>query len=233
MSQARALYQVQELELAIIEHAKKIKEINARLQDDEEIKALEAQFDAAQSSLKSTVKRVNDMELQIEAVATKRQATETRLYSGGVSNPKELQDMQMEVDALTRRRSELEDQLLLLMMEREEASQTFSHSETALKAMRGRREAEHQSLRQEKTALAEEAEQLMAERKHLIKQIPADVIKTYHRLRTAKANRPVSVLKDKACGVCGIEQSNSIIASIARGGDWVQCRNCGRILIRL
>jgi len=233
MSQARALYQVQELELAIIEHAKKIQAIQARLQDDEEIKAVEARFDAAQSSLKAIVKRVEDMELRIEAVAAKRQATETRLYSGSVSNPKELQDMQMEVDALTRRRAELDDQLLLLMMEREEAQQTFSQSEAAQEAVRGKQKAEHQRLRQEKAALTEAAEQLMAERKHALKQIPSDAIKTYNSLRTAKAKRPVSVLKGKACGVCGIEQSNAIIASVHRGGDWVACRNCGRILIRL
>lgn len=233
MSQARALYQVQELELAIIEHAKEIKDINARLQDDEEIKGLEARFDAARSSLEAIVKRVNAMELQIEAVAAKRQAAETRLYSGSVKNPKELQDMQMEADGLARRRAELEERLLLLMVEREEAGQILGDGETALKAARGKHKAEHQSLRQKKTALTEAAEGLMAERRQALKSIPADVIKTYNSLRTAKANRPVSVLKGKVCGVCGIKQSNLIIASINRGDDWVQCRNCGRILIRL
>ena len=233
MSPARGLYQVQQLELAIIEHTKEIKAINARLQNNQEIKALQAQFNAAQSSLELIVKRVKEVELQIEAVVTKRQATETRLYSGSVKNPKELQDMQMEMDALTRRRAELDDQLLLLMMEQEEAHQTSHHSETALKEARDKQETEHQSLRKEKTRLTEKVQQLMAERKNALKQIPSDALKTYSSLRTVKANRPVSVLKDKTCGVCGIKQNSAIIASINRDGSLVKCHNCGRILIKL
>lgn len=233
MSQARALYQVQELELGIIERTKKIKAIHARLQDDETVKALQARFDAARSSLKLIVKRIHEMETQIEAVVTKQQATESRLYSGHVKNPKELQDMQMEVDALTRRRAELDDQLLLLMMERDEAHQTFVHSEGALNKAQAEQEAEHQNLLEEKISLTREIEELMAERKNTLRQIQPDVLKTYNSLRTAKANRPVSVLKDRTCKVCGITQNNSIVADINRDGGLVKCQNCGRILIKL
>ena len=123
MSQARGLYQLQELELAIIKHAKRMKAINAQLQDNEEVKTLQAQFDDAQAALELAVKRVREMELQIEAVASKRQTAETRLYSGDVRNPKELQDMEMEINVLARRRAELDDQLLWLMMQQEEARQ--------------------------------------------------------------------------------------------------------------
>ena len=233
MSQARALYQVQELELGIIERTKKIKAIHARLQDDAAIKALQARFDAAQSSLKLLVKRIHEMETQIEAVVTKQQATESRLYSGHVKNPKELQDMQMEVDALTRRQAELDDQLLLLMMERDEAHQAFIHSEGSLNEAQAEREAEHQNLLEEKTLLTSEIGELMGQRKNALRQVQPDVLKTYNSLRTAKANRPISVLKGKTCNACGITQNNSIVADINRDGGLVKCQNCGRILIKL
>ena len=233
MSQARGLYQLQELELAIIKHAKRMKAINAQLQDNEEVKTLQAQFDDAQAALELAVKRVREMELQIEAVASKRQTAETRLYSGDVRNPKELQDMEMEINVLARRRAELDDQLLWLMMQREEAHQACGQREAALKEARGKQETAHQSLRKEKTQLTGKTEQLMDKRRLALKQISPDVLKTYSSLRTAKANRPVSVLKDKACGLCGIEQNSAIIASVSRGDHLTQCHHCGRILIRL
>lgn len=233
MSQGRALHQVQEIELAIIEHARKIKDINARLADDEEIRRLQARFEAAQSALADIAKRVRGMESQIETVVTKRQAAETRLYSGKVKNPKELQDMQREVESLTRRRAELDDELLLLMMAREEADQAFQQSEADLKDRRGKREAEERGLRKDKADLTEKAEGLMAKRKQSLKGIQAAALKTYSGLRRAKSNRPVAVLKDKACGACGIEQNGAIIAAIHRDEHLVKCRHCGRILIRL
>lgn len=233
MSQGRALHQVQEIELAIIKHTREIKVINARLADDEEIRRFQAQFEAAQSALADAAKRIRGMESQIETVVTKRQAAETRLYSGKVKNPKELQDMQREVEALTRRRAELDDELLLLMMEREEADQAFQQSEAELKDMRGKREAEEQGQHKKKADLTKKAEGLMAERKRALKGIQAAALKTYSSLRTAKANRPVAVLKAKACGACGIEQNGAVIAAIHRDEHLVKCRHCGRILIGL
>lgn len=233
MSQARGLYQVQELELAIIEQAKRMKAINTQLQDNEEVQSLQAQFAAAQTALELVAKRVREMEQQIEAVAAKRQTAEARLYSGDVRNPKELQDMEMEINVLARRRADLDDQLLLLMMEREEAHQTSSQREAALKNARRQQETAHQSLRKEKTLLTGKTEQLMSERRNALKQISPDILKTYSSLRTAKANRPVSVLKGKACGLCGIEQNRAVIAAVSRGDQLTQCHHCGRILIKL
>ena len=233
MSQARGLYRLQETELEIIAHTKRIKAINAQLADDADLKRVQAQFDAAQSSLQAIARRIRQMEGQIEAVVSKRQATETRLYSGNVKNPKELQDMQMEVEALTRRRAELDDRLLMLMMEREEAQQALDEGERELKGVQSEKQAEQQDLLKEKSGLTGKAEQLMTERRSVLKQIQPDILKTYSSLRTAKANRPVSLLKDKACGACGIQQNNAIIASIHRADQLVKCHSCGRILIRL
>jgi predicted nucleic acid-binding Zn-ribbon protein len=52
-------------------------------------------------------------------------------------------------------------------------------------------------------------------------------------MRTAKSNRPVAVLREKACTICGIEQNSIVITAINRGEGMVNCQNCGRILIRL
>ena len=74
---------------------------------------------------------------------------------------------------------------------------------------------------------------MLARRKTSVAAIPEESIKTYNRMRTAKSNRPVAVLREKACTVCGIEQNSIVITAINRGEGMVNCQNCGRILIRL
>lgn len=232
MSQARALYRVQGFELAVIERTKRIKEINVLLEDNEIVQEAQKDFDRTQTKLNDALKLFKDMELQIDGVVNKQKATESRLYSGNVKNPKELQDMQNEVDSLKRRHSELDDQLLELMVVRDEAQSEFDEAETNLAEITADWEAEHQDLLDEKQTLTAEAEKLMMDRKEAVKGVQPDAMKIYNSLRNSKANRPVAQVEDKACTACGIEQNNAIITQLNQDNKLVYCQNCGRILVR-
>jgi predicted nucleic acid-binding Zn-ribbon protein len=232
MSQARALLRVQEFELAINERTKRIKEINALLADDQVIQDAQNTFDQAQSELQSALKAFKDMELQIESVVNKQKATESRLYGGNVKNPKELQDMQNEVAALSRRHSELDDQLLELMVARDDAQDASNQADDMLKSVTSAWETEHQDLLDEKQTLLSEAEKILQDRKQAVKNVQPDAMKIYNSLRSPKANRPVAELVGKSCSICGIEQNNAIITSINQDNALVYCQSCGRILVR-
>lgn len=232
MSQARALYHVQELELEIIDHRKRIKEIDIRLEDNEVVKNAEAEHQSAQETFDDIRLRVKDMEQQIEAVANKRKATETRLYSGNVKNPKELQDMQKEIESLTKRHAELDENLLLLIMERDEAKDMLELNEQELEKVKATWEAEHSDLLSEKSELEKKSEKLMADRKVSLKAVRDDAMKQYNSLRTSKSNRPVAVMENRTCSVCGIEQNSAIASAVNKDDSLVYCQNCGRILVR-
>ena len=111
MSQARALHRVQVIELEVIKLTRRIKAINVELEDQTELEQVREDFLGAEERLTECRKLANEVELQIQAVTDKRQATEERLYDGSVTNTKELQDMQMEVESLTRRFTQLDEQL--------------------------------------------------------------------------------------------------------------------------
>jgi len=232
MSQARALHRVQEIELSVIERTKRIKEINALLEDNEIVQEAQQEFDRAEEKLDTAAKAVKDMELQIEAVANKQKATETRLYSGNVTNPKELQDMQNEIASLTRRRGDLDDKLLELMVARDEAQAEFDQAEADLKSITEDWEAEHQDLLEEKETLTSESEKLMVDRKKALQAVEPSAMKIYNSLRKTKANRPVATVEGNTCTACGIEQNNAIISELNRDDKLVYCHNCGRILVR-
>ncbi|MYE26353.1 MAG: hypothetical protein F4X87_03865 [Chloroflexi bacterium] len=233
MSDVVALYRLQQLELDIIERAKRIKVINAELDDDEALRESAAEDEAAQELYQAAEARVRDMELEIASSVEKRQNAETRLYSGEVTNPKELQDMQMEVESLTRRKSVLDDELQKLSSERDELRDKAETTAARSQEARELHDQESKELLQEKATLTKSVNQMLARRKTSVAAIPEESFKTYNRMRTAKSNRPVSVLREKACTICGIEQNSIVITAINRGEDMVNCQNCGRILIRL
>lgn len=233
MSQARALYRIQEIELAVIERRKRIKEIDVQLDDNEVITQAQAELDQAQAKLDAILKQVKDLETQIETVVTKQKATETRLYSGNVKNPKELQDMQKEIESLTRRRSDLDDKLLEIMVERDEASEYAELNREELQQITDAWEAQHADLLAEKEQLTTESEKLMVDRKAALNDVQPEAMKEYNSLRGSKANRPMAGLENKSCTVCGIEQNGAIISAVNKDDSLVKCQNCGRILVRL
>ena len=233
MTVARALYDIQTIELDIIERTKRVKAVNAQLKDDELLRQAKEGFAVAEAALDENSKLARDVEIQIEAVVEKREATETRLYSGSVANPKELQDMQMEVESLARRRAQLDDQLLQLMIARDQASQDREESSQLLKEIEAEHDEKQQDLMNEKTALTGEIERLMTKRKSALAKAPDAALKTFNSMRRAKGNRPVAALREKTCTVCGIEQDNTVLAAVDRSNDLVNCSNCGRILLKI
>lgn len=233
MKVARTLYDIQTIELDIIERSKRMKSVNAQLKDDELLRQAKEGFAVAEAALDKNSKLMRNLENQIEASEEKRKATESRLYSGSVGNPKELQDMQMEVESLARRRAQLDDELLQLMMERDQASQDMAECRQRLDEAQGEHDKLQRDLRKEKAALSRELESLMTKRKSALAKAPAAALQAYQNMRRAKGNRPVAVLREKTCTICGIKQDSTVLAAISRGKDLVNCSNCGRILLKI
>jgi len=232
MSQAHALYRVQEIELAVIDRRLRIKEIDQQLEDNAVVQEAKSQLDDAQATLDTVLKKVKDVEQQIKTVADKQKSTESRLYSGAVKNPKELQDMQKEIASLIRRRETLDNDLLEIMIERDEATDMQQLADEEFIQVTQASQAENTDLLEEKKQLATESEALMIKRKEALKAVEADAMKEYNSLRSAKGNRPVALLEGKACSACGIDQNNGIIAAVKKDDRLIHCGNCGRILSR-
>lgn len=232
MSQARALYRVQEIELAVIDRRLRIKEIDQQLEDNAVVQEAKSQLDEAQATLDTVLKKVKDVELQISTVAEKQKSTETRLYSGAVKNPKELQDMEKEIASLIRRRETLDNDLLEIMLERDDATAMQQLADEEFTQVTETWEAEHIDLLEEKERLATESEALMIQRKEALKAVEPEALKEYNSLRSAKANRPVALLEGNACSACGIDQNNGIITAVKKDDKLIHCGNCGRILSR-
>lgn len=231
MSLAKELYQLQEIDLKILRNQKRLKEIAHAMADNEVVQSAQHAVESAENTLKPLRAKNKDLELEIQSNTTKSKATEQRLYSGNVKNPKELQEMQQEIASLKNRNEELEEQLLEVMMSIEDAESNLTEKQATLQNITQEWESQHTDLIQEKEQLETENTTLSAERDTFAETIAPDGLKTYDTLRTKKANKPVSRMDGRSCTICGIEQNTATQQEVRRGHMLIYCSNCGRILV--
>lgn len=230
MSQAQALYKLQTIDVHILRNQKRLAEIAQALEDNQVVVAAQTQLEKSQNTLKPLQQKVRDVEHEIESTTNKARATEDRLYSGTVKNPKELQDMQNEIASLKKWQSELEDRQLAAMVAVEEAESVVDDAQTQLDSVVSLWEAEHSELLTEKKQLEAEIAEQQSKREGALKDVSADSLKLYNRLRKSKGNQPVALLKGQNCGICGIGITTTIEQQVRRAEELVYCPNCERIL---
>jgi hypothetical protein len=229
--QGDMLYQLQQIDLSFLQQQKRLQEIRHLLEKNVAVQTAQAALNAAQADLKPRQAQVRDLELQSQAAKEKRDATEGRLYSGEVKNPRELQDMQNEIESLKRRLVDLDEKLLETMADVEEKQATFATAQQTYDTVSRQVEDEHRDLVQERVMIEARLVRLQSDRATLVDSIAPENLRLYDTLKPQKANRPISLFTEDTCSVCGIEQTALVSKEIRRREALVKCRNCGRILV--
>jgi uncharacterized protein len=230
MNQAEALYHLQQIDLQILRTRKRLDEITALLGDNQVVLAAQNTRAAAEKKLSPIRTQLRNLELEAQSTIQKAGATEERLYSGSVKNPKEMQEMQVEIDSLKRRHQELEDRTLEMMVSLEEAETTFQDAQTALDQVEAEWRAQNKALVDEQERLQTQIQDAQAKRKTALTNVKPESLKTYDTMKGKKANQPVALLQGRSCAACGIEQTLAIETEVRRGQSLATCLNCGRIL---
>ncbi len=234
MNQAQALYTLQRIDLELAQKQARLAEIEQALGRNEEVITAERQLHEAEAALSPWRVKGVDLELEIKTVTSKIAATEDRLYSGAVSNPKELQDMQEEIASLKRRRQKLEDDLLEAMIAIEAGQSACNEATQQLAAVQARWEADQGDLGVEKRTLQEALGSLKEQRISALQQVAPESLDIYTRLVKPKRGQVVAALIEGGmCGVCGESQTTTAVQQVRQGRALVYCANCGRILILL
>jgi predicted nucleic acid-binding Zn-ribbon protein len=233
MIQGELLYELQQLDLELENGQRRIAEIKEELGETKALQQARSEVTAAEKESRQWFTRVRDLELEIEALNTKSSATEKRLYSGRVTNPKELTDMQEEIASLKRRRSDLEDELLEAMVYGEEAGERLNHRRTTLNEMESEWQARQDALIEELSQLEERMTTVQDEREQLRPAIPAENLTQYDKIRSRFGSPAVATLRNGVCGFCAVAPSSTKLKSIRSGRELLLCGNCGRILLDL
>lgn len=230
MNLTALLLRLQTIEIELDDNTKRAQEIDAALATDPHLDSARAANDAAQKRLATLRAQLHDRELATQALETKLKEIEARLYGGRVTNLKELDSLEKDLQMHKRQRSALDDDVLGLM---EQVEQAQRHAEQAAHA-RAQAEAARASaleqLTRERDALAARFAELTATREQTRVALNADALKRYAQLRQTKASRAVAPLKRDACSACGVTVPSALLQRVREGNELVLCSGCGRIL---
>src|SRR5262249_7067344 len=122
-----------------------------------------------------------------------------KLYSGTVVSPRELQAMQADVDMLRRRRTELEDQELEVMEQREALDQELAALDAALATWKKDAKPLRDTTARTEAEIAAEVADKPADRPALAAPVPAALLADYEKRRAQNRGAGAARLVGTTC----------------------------------
>jgi predicted nucleic acid-binding Zn-ribbon protein len=224
------LAQLNEVDLAVDAHKARLAEIAEAAR--EPVALIEARRSLArvESDLAHCRAVQTELEAAQKAVVEKLTRAETRLYGGGVRNPKELEDLQLDAAQLRRQFSQAEDNLLEALICAETATQAQTEQAALLERLTTEHGRKHAALRAEHAQIKAKLPAELARQAAARQAVPAAVLATYDNLRPRRGGRAVAKLDGEECSACLVAASPFTLEAARFGDELVYCSNCGRLL---
>jgi uncharacterized protein len=229
MSQIELLYRLQQIDDELRQKKKRLGEVLRAQKGSETLRAAHEMAAEATAVWQQSHTRHTDLDLELKSLIEKAGASEERLYSGKVKNPKELADLQQEIEALNRRRATLEEEVLGAMMALEEAETARVATGEHLAKIEAEWQRQTAAWQQEQLELARRANELGGLREQQIRHIAPAALAVYDDASRRHNGLAVVNLKSNMCQGCQVSVSVNITKS-ANEGQLARCGNCGRLL---
>ncbi|MBA2312465.1 MAG: hypothetical protein H0V97_06655 [Actinobacteria bacterium] len=208
-----------------LEEAKRLEEVLAQLEE------LTADAAIARKKSDEITRRQTRLEGEMEIGDAKIEREEQRLFSGGVSNPKELGALQAEVEMLKRRRATLEDDLLEVMVQRDQANATLEALETEGAQTSMWAEELNVTVSSLTDEIDRELSRHQTSRTEHASVIPQPLLELYETLREAKGGVGAAELERDTCSGCHTKLPAREVERLRAEGSLQRCDNCRRILV--
>ncbi len=231
MSYAISLYKLQQLDSKIQQKKNRLTEVVKGQQEPPELVEARRINAGISDGVTTTQKKYRHLDAEVKDIIDEIAASEKRLYSGSVQNPKELHDLHLKIDSLKSRLSALEDELLEHMILLEETEVEFAQNGAQLKRQEEEWAEKLQTLKQEQEEAVAQINADLAQRKKQATVIPADILGRYDALRNRQRNGVgVAALQNGRCQACRVTVS-AHVSQLAHEERWTTCDNCGRMVV--
>lgn len=197
----------------------------------DQLEELAADLEIAQKQSQEVGREQDRLEGEIQLLEQKVGREEGRLFSGGVSNPKELSSLQAEVAMLKKKRSELEDQLLEVMVQKEDAVGTAERLSSEQTTASGEAETLTTKVAELSGEIDAELQTHVDARSEMLPDVPEDLLKLYDQIRSAKGGVGVAALRAGTCEGCHTQLPAREVERLKAEGGLQRCDNCRRILV--
>jgi len=175
-------------------------------------------------------RRIDD---EAQTVGERADEVNKRLYSGTISSPRELQAMQADIDMLHRRRSDLEDEELEVMEQRETLDQELAALDATIASLQEKVATLRARIAESEIEIDDEIARETSARADLAKPITESLLRDYERRRAQNRGAGAARLVGTTCQACHLTIPSTEAEQIRRGAGSVvtYCDNCSAILV--
>jgi predicted nucleic acid-binding Zn-ribbon protein len=205
-------------------------ELIARLAELRQKEAERAEIGERHRAVLAEERRIDD---EAQAVGERADEVNKRLYSGSTTSPRELQAMQADIDMLHRRRSDLEDEELEVMEQREVLDAEVAALDTSIAALKETAGQLSRTIVDAEAEIDEEIERESVVRSELAAPIAESLLRDYERRRAQNRGAGAARLVGTTCQACHLTVPSTEAEKIRRGAGSViaYCDNCSAILV--
>jgi uncharacterized protein len=231
MTSAADLFALQEIDLRRDARRAVIADIEARLDETEEVRAARQAVQEAEEDLSDLQALQRRSDAKLEDLDAKIKPLETKMYDGSVRNPKELTDMQKELNHLKAQRGKLDDDGLTLIEAVDEAAKLLAQHKDTRRQAEAKWQQDKKDLLEQKSVAESEYASLEGQRNGHTEDMDRGMLGLYESLRGSKGGRGVALVVRGSCQGCRITLPTYLVQRLRGGGVLIQCPNCERILV--
>ncbi|MBC8364012.1 MAG: hypothetical protein H8E59_03305 [Actinobacteria bacterium] len=179
-------------------------------------------------------RRQKRVEADVEAVVSRIQELNDRLYGSGISSPREAREIQEEVDRLKPRQDNLEERVLEVFEEIDPVDARLGELDAAAEAGDEVIVEAQAALNATEADLAEELVGVRERRDAAAAGISADVLDRYDRLRRTFDSSTVVGFDGSGCRGCPSAMPAVEVDRVKHleAGTLTDCAECGRLVVR-
>ena len=171
------------------------------------------------------------LEHEIDSLQQKMAAERQRMFDGSVANAKELEAMGREIENLQRRVVDREDELLVILEEREGLEARAKEAAAETDELRAGVQQVAASSDEELASVTAELDALRADRASSAAQLDPELVELYEELRAHKKGVGVAALVDGVCQGCHEALSSVELDHVKHEPGIPRCEHCRRILV--
>lgn len=224
------LRELQRLDDAISKVAKKIADLDERLEEVEQpAQSLDNEVGTTRSRLQEMRVEERRVELAGDEKRTRVKKLEDRLQA--VRNVREESAVTAELDMVRRAQEADEQEALSLLDQIRRLEDRLGEQSNALEEARAEVEPRRKELEVARAEAVEEQERLQKERDAFADTLADDELRVYEAIRGSKGRRALaSLTEDGACGYCFSVIPLQVQNEIRHGTAMIRCEACGVIL---
>jgi uncharacterized protein len=227
--QLKNLIELQKIDLKIIDLDNLIGEIPSKMATAElPLNESRKAFQEGKEKLESLEKKKRNSERELDEIAEKVRKLKSR--TAEIKTNKEYQALLTEIESVEKEQGGIEDTILFIMEEMENASQQGKAEEARFKAEKEKIDIIKQQFETEKTAFEQELSHLKSLRTGIAQTIDKELYEEYIDLIGIHRGHAVTEALGEICQGCNMNIPPQLFVELKKNEDIFHCPQCRRIL---